>query len=182
MGFNKRVYTASHGGSGGRNPIFTVRNQTFLDRPTIQEALENKYRRDMMSLGYCLRKVMRNLLRYRKRKSAEGKPPSVHQASKGGQSALKALIEFGYDRTTRSLVCGPQLITSPTLPLGGKSVPRLLDQGGQAYIRSFGGQKVLATFGPRPFVKPSLDATLGSNKIREIIEKNPLLGRNIRGR
>lgn len=174
MGFNKRIFTASHmGGGGGRGGIVGVRNRTFLDRPTVIEALEWKYRRVMAKLGGYVRTTMQRSMRHRSRPSKPGEAPTSWRREKGGAGALRALTEFGYDKDDHTLVIGPQLITSPTLPLGGKTVPQLLDEGGGAFIRGFGGQKTFAEFKPRPFRQPAADK--GITKFRDLLATVPLI-------
>lgn len=175
MGFNKRIYTMGHmgGGGSGRGGIVGVRNRTFLDRPTVIEALEWKYRRVMAKLGGYVRTTMQRSMRNRKRSSKPGEPPTSWRREKGGQGALRALTEFGYDKDDHKLVIGPQLITSTTTPLGGKTVPQLLNEGGGAFIRKFGGGRVMATYEPRPFVQPAVDK--GIDKFRDLLKTVPLI-------
>lgn len=100
------------------------------------------------------------------RPSEPGKPPNVHKGT------LRALIEFGYEKEDKALVVGPHKIGSPTLPLGGKSVPQLLNEGGQARFRNSG---VVATYPARPFVQPAM--AKGIKKFRELIATVPFVAR-----
>lgn len=170
------------GGGSGRSGIAGIRMRTFLDRPTVIEALEHKYRIDMMRLGGFLRTTMQKLMRHRDRPSKPGEAPTSWRRSKGGEGALRALIEFGYDTKEHTLICGPQKITSPTFPLGGKSVPQLLNEGGVASIRLLDGSRGYRTFAARPFVDVALQKTLKAEKMQKIIERNPLSARSWKGR
>lgn len=161
------------GGGGGRGGIAGIRTRTFLDRPTVIEALESKYRRVMAKLGGYIRTTMQRSMRYRSKSSKPGQPPTSWRSDKGHAGSLRKLIEFGYDKDDHTLVVGPQLITSPTLPLGGKTVPQLLNEGGGAFIRGFGGQKVFAEFKPRPFVQPAVEK--GLTKFRDLLASVPLI-------
>lgn len=109
----------------------------------------------------------------RGRASAPGKPPHSHNDGYGNAGALKRLVEFGWDDRVKSLVCGPQLITSPTVPLGGKTVPQLLNEGGKAFIKGFGGESVMGHFRPRPFVEPT--AEKGFTKLADLLRTVPLV-------
>lgn len=161
------------GRSGGGNPIFGIRNRTFFNRPTVIEALEWKYRRVMAKLGGYVRTTMQRSMRHRERPSKPYKEaPTAWRHGTGGEGALRALTEFGYDANDHTLVVGPQLITSPTLPLGGKTVPQLLNEGGEAFVTRF-GNRTLARYEPRPFVKPAVDK--GINKFRELLATVPLI-------
>jgi len=176
MGFNKRIYTSGHmggGGGGGGNPIIAIRNKTFLDRPTVIEALEYKYRRVMAKLGGYVRTTMQRSMRYSKKPSKPGQPPRSIKDYKGNAGALRRLTEFGYDKDDHTLVIGPQKITSPTLPIGGKTVPQLLNEGGQAFVKGFGGVRFLASYEPRPFVQPAVDK--GITKFRDLLATVPLI-------
>lgn len=172
MGFNKRLY-GSGGNGAGRNEIFEIRNQTFFDRRPIIAALEYKYRHVLARLGGFIRTTMQRSMRHRSKTSKVGQPPTSWVRDKGGEGALRALVEFGYDAAHHRMICGPQKIDSPTIPLGGKSVPQLLNEGGDAYIRSFGGRKVLASFGPRPFDRPAADK--GVTKLAGLLADVPLV-------
>ncbi len=172
MGVNKRLYGLGHSGSGGGNPIFAIRNQTFLDRPTVIEALEFKYRRVMAKLGGFTRTTMQRSMRYSKKPSKPGQPPRSIRDYNGNAGALRRLIEFGYDKNDKTLVIGPQLISSPTLPLGGKTVPQLLNEGGTAFVKNF-GNRIPATFKARPFVQPAVEK--GITKFRDLLATVPLI-------
>ena len=170
MGLSKRAFTASRSGSGS---ILQVRARTFLDRPSVIESLEAKYLTVMARLGGYIRTTMQRSMRYRKKASKPGQPPTSRRDYSGNAGMLRSLIEFGYDRTDHMLVVGPQKIQSPTLPLGGKSVPQLLDQGGAAYVYQLGGKRTLAHYEPRPFVQPAVEK--GLTKFRELLSTVPLI-------
>ena len=175
MGVNKRLYGLGKSGRGdGTGAIVAVRNRTFLDRDAVKSALEYKHRRVMAKLGGYCRTTMQMLMRRRDRKSKpDVEAPTSWRREKGGNGALRALIEFGYDAKDQTLVVGPQLITSPTKALGGKTVPQLLDQGGTAVIRQFGGSRVIAHFAPRPFTEKAFNK--GYEKLGKLLETVPLI-------
>ena len=106
------------------------------------------------------------------RASKPGTPPNKHSPP-----TLMKLTEFGYDKDDKTLVCGPQLITSPTRPLGGKTVPQLHNEGGQAFVRIM-GQNVLAEYPARPFVEPA--RIKGEAKLAHLLETIPLV--RVKGR
>lgn len=146
-----------------RDEIFAIRNETFFDRSGVVAALENKERIVLMRLGGYVRKIMQNSFRKKKKASSPGEPPHRHIGT------LRALTEFGYDKQEQSVVIGPHRIDSPTIVIGGGTVPQLLDQGGSAIV--YGGESV-ATFLPRPFTPPAFDK--GREKLAELLKTVPL--------
>lgn len=166
MGFYKRFNGA--GGSNRRGEILSIREQTFLDRRPVVDALDKKYRTVMARLGGYARTTMQRSMRRRAKKapSKEGQPPNAHKGT------LRALIEFGYDLEKKTLVAGPHKIDSPTKPFSGKTVPQLLNEGGYAMVYKFGGGSVMKHFGPRPFVEPALKKTI--TKLADLVRTIPL--------
>lgn len=126
----------------------------------------------MARLGGFGRTTMQRLLRHKKGASKPGQPPHSHRDIGGNTGALRRLIEFGYDTEKKELVVGPHRIDSPTKPLGGKTVPQLLNEGGEAFVYKLGGGSVLAHFEARPFVEPALKKTI--TKLAELIRTIPL--------
>lgn len=173
MGYWKRFNgSRSYGGGGSRRAILELRAQTFLDRRPVMSALEQKYRTVMARLGGFARTTMQRMMRHKLGPSKPGKPPNAHRDHGGNDGTLRRLIEFGYDVDKKELVVGPHRIDSPTIPLEGKTVPQLLNEGGSAFIRSYGGKSVLAEFAPRPYVEPTL--TKAMTKLADLIRTIPL--------
>ena len=160
------------GGRGGRRDILEIRAQTFLDRRPVINALDRKYRTVMARLGGFARTTMQRLMRNRKGASKPGQPPHSHKDYAGNAGKLRSLIEFGYDTEKKELVVGPHKITSSTRPQGGKTVPQLLNEGGEAFVYKLGGGSVLKHFEPRPFVEPALKKTI--TKLADLIRTIPL--------
>lgn len=101
----------------------TVRLKTdlFFDRNLVVNAVGLTAAKALSRGGAFVRRKARSLVRYRKRPSSPGKPPSAH----GNWSALRELLFFNYDPATKSVVVGPAIFGSQ----GGR-VPGVLERGG----------------------------------------------------
>lgn len=173
MGYWKRFNgSRSFGGGGSRRAILELRNQTFFDRRPVISALERKWITVMAKTGAFCRTTMQRMMRHKDGPSKPGKPPNAHRDHNGNDGTLRRLIEFGYDKNEKALVVGPHRIDSPTIPLDGKTVPQLHNEGGLAFINTFGGGSVLADFAPRPFVDPAKQKTF--DKLAKLIKTIPL--------
>jgi hypothetical protein len=125
----------------------------FFDAQKILSAADKARAKVESQFGAFTRRRMQTSLRYRKKASAPGKPPSVHRG-KTGKSPLRELIFFSRDPGTGSVVIGP---------LGFKAKgARTLEKGGFARVKATdgkGGARYKTIFiRPRPFVKPAGDA------------------------
>lgn len=173
MGYYKRFNGGrSFGGGGSRRAILQIRERTFFDRRPVISALDRKWRTVMAKLGGYVRTTMQRSMRHKDGPSKPGKPPHAHRDDNGNTGTLRRLIEFGYDQAEKSLVVGPHKIDSPTIPMGGKTVPQLHNEGGTAFIDTFGGGKVLAEFAPRPFVEPARQKAF--DKLAQLVKSIPL--------
>jgi len=74
----------------------------FFDRKAVRSALDRTTRRVLSRFGAFVRRGAKSSIRKRKRPSAPGEPPSSHTG------LLRRFIFFGYDRSRRSVVIGPQ--------------------------------------------------------------------------
>ncbi len=175
MGYFKRFdgMRSFGGGSGGsRRAILQIRERTFFDRRPVISALDRKWRTVMARLGGFMRTTIQRSMRHKDGPSKPGKPPNAHRDYNGNAGKLRALVEFGYDHDEKALVVGPHKIDSPTKPRGGKTVPQLHNEGGSAFIRTFGGGSVLADFAPRPYIEPVREKAF--TKLANLIRTIPL--------
>lgn len=173
MGYFKRFSgSRSFGGGGSRRAILQIREQTFFNRRPVINALDQKWRSVMAKLGGFMRTTIQRSMRHKDGPSKEGKPPHAHRDYNGNAGKLRALVEFGYDQSEKALVVGPHKIDSPTIPLEGKTVPQLHNEGGRAFITTFGGRSVIADFAPRPFIEPAREKAF--TKLANLIKTIPL--------
>lgn len=113
----------------------------FFNPKAVTNAAERLQRAALSKLGAKIRRRMQTSIRYRKKASQPGQPPSGHKSgaftrnktSKGvtsrqAVSPLRELIFFAYDPSTKSVVAGPVRFAK------GRA-PRVLEQGGAATIR-----------------------------------------------
>lgn len=112
----------------------------FFDRPAVIKAVGRCQARAMSRMGAFLRTRARSLLRKRKKSSGPGQPPSDH----GG--ALKRLLFFAYDPSSKTTVVGPE-------KFGPGFAPHALEFGDK---ESRNGRTL--AYAPRPFMKPALAA------------------------
>lgn len=100
-----------------------LKTDLFFDRNRVVNAVGLAAAKSLSRGGAYVRRRARSLVRYRKRASAPGKPPSAH----GNWSPLRELIHFNYDPATKSVVVGPAIFGTQ----GGR-VPGVLERGGLA--------------------------------------------------
>lgn len=92
----------------------------FFDRQAVTSKVDAATRRVLSKFGAFVRTASRSSIRKRKKASAPGSPPSSHK----GQ--LRRFIFFSYDRSTNSVVIGPERLGS----VG--EAPALNEYGGTA--------------------------------------------------
>ena len=131
--------------------------RTFFDRAAVQDAVDKATVRALSKMGAFHRRAQKSLVRYRKKVSEPGKPPSAHRPvdrtfrkaqtrdnrgrflkregvvrkAKSGSSAFRELMFFGYDASTKSVVSGPTYFKSQ---LTGKPIPETLEEGGTVVL------------------------------------------------
>jgi hypothetical protein len=121
----------------------------FFDLAKIKDDVEKKHAKVQSKFGADTRRTMQTSLRYRKKASAPGQPPSVHRG-KGGKSPLRELIFFSRDPSTNSVVIGPLAFK--------RKAARTLEQGGLTRIFDAEAKKYKTIYvRKRPFVRPAGD-------------------------
>ena len=100
-----------------------ARTRVFFDRPEVIRAVGRANASALSRAGAFTRRKAKSSIRYRKKPSSAGKPPSAH----GKWSPLRELIFFGYDPRTKSVVIGPEIFGT-----AGGIVPGTLERGGRA--------------------------------------------------
>lgn len=110
---------------------FASVRESFFDSKKVVAEVSAKDRKAQSKMGAFVRRRAKSLLRYRKKPSPPGSPPSVHrtdsftrttvnrktgEAKTRGTSPLKELLFFAYDASTKSTVIGPAIFRrSPAL-------------------------------------------------------------------
>lgn len=120
--------------------------RTFFDRAAVQDAVDRGTVRALSKMGAYHRRAQKSLVRYRKKVSQPGKPPSAHRSErftrtktnrKGetktqSQSPFRELIFFGYDPNTKSVVSGPAKFFKSQA--AGKPATETLEEGGMVTV------------------------------------------------
>ena len=100
----------------------------FFDAPAVIGATDAATRRVLSRFGANVRRTAQCSIRTRKGASATGEPPHSHAGH------LRRFISFWYDRSSRSVVIGPEKLNKvqfdSRLQSGGVTVPELLEYGG----------------------------------------------------
>lgn len=147
----------------------------FFDTPAVERRLDRANRSSLSKAGAFVRRAAISRLRRRKRASRPGESPSVHSTD---PVANLRFILFGFDGRD-SVIIGPVGLNQKQYlngRLSGGTVPNLMEFGGRAGIREKLAGKTwvprgrrrprpgqptrvrLATYAPRPFMKPALEA------------------------
>jgi hypothetical protein len=119
--------------------------QLFFDRQAVISAVDRATRKVLSAFGAFVRTTAKHSIRKRKAVSQPGSPPSSHVGT------LKRLIFFGYDPARKSVVIGPTPFRSEV------EAPPLLEYGGRALCKDRKGNRVMATYRPRPFMGPAFE-------------------------
>lgn len=121
---------------------------SFFDRAVVIAAMDAATKAALSKAGAFIRRSAKSSIRKRKAVSDPGSPPSSHEGS------LKRLLYFAFDKSTKSVVVGPEAF-------GVGIVPAALEYGGTSTtVRRRRGQKVVVTtkVRARPFMLPALEA------------------------
>lgn len=122
----------------------------FFDAKTVRDDADRKHAKVQAKFGAFVRRRMKSSLRYRKKASAPGQPPTVYRDKRfGGKSPLRELIFFSRDPATNSVVIGPLAF--------GTRAAGVLEKGGTVPVRNRGRAETVFVR-KRPFVKPAGDA------------------------
>lgn len=144
--------------------IYLKRVEMFFDRPAVLKAMDKARVRSFAIAGGFIRQTARRSMRRRKTASPPGSPPSARSGE------LRDRLYFGYDKSTDSVVVGPE-------GFRGSGVPALHERGGtirrkrRRGSRRPGGSSVeetiTVTYPPRPFMDPALHVAIAKGKIPE---------------
>lgn len=133
-----------------------IPREMFFDRRAVESAMDRRTLRALSKFGAFVRTRAKRSMRKRKKSSPAGEPPSAHE---GG---IRRNIFFAYDRNAQSVVIGPTLYNSGRQRnvemVGATTVPELHEEGGIAYRRRRGGQRVITRYDERPFMGPAFEA------------------------
>lgn len=99
----------------------------FFDRKKVMDALDEAQRVAFLRGAAWVAKVAQRSMRYRKKASAPGSPPSARSGTDG--SLLRKMLYFAWDETAREAIAGP-------VKLGSRSdTPKLHERGGTKAVR-----------------------------------------------
>ncbi len=105
--------------------MVNVDYKMFLTTDAVKRAIPPASRKALSRAGGLLRKVAQRSMRYRKKASLAGQPPSAHR-ERG--ALLRKLLFFGWDSQAESVVVGP---------LGfGKNGAALQEFGGRVRVKN----------------------------------------------
>lgn len=124
--------------------------RSFFDRAEVLAAVDRGTIRALSKMGAFHRRAQKSLVRYRKKVSEPGKPPSAHRSDKftrtktnrkgetktQSQSPLRELMFFSYDPSSRSVVSGPAKFFKSQV--AGKTAPETLEEGGTVVVEKPG--------------------------------------------
>ena len=125
----------------------------FFDRAKVQRAMDAGTRRVLSKFGAYVRTTARSSIRWRRRVSRPGEPPSSHVG------ILRRLILFGYDAARQSVVIGPARINQRSA-YASHTVPEVLEYGATVQARDRGGPGRTLRYKARPFIGPAYEKEL----------------------
>lgn len=106
--------------------------RAFFDRPAVINAVDKATLRTLSRFGAFVRRRARSSIRFRKRVSAAGSPPSSHSKS---EPNIRTIL-FAYDKSNRSVVIGPLRFNGKRTGIKATkgTVPELLEEGGEIAV------------------------------------------------
>lgn len=154
---------------------FVKIKNAFFDRDAVLKALERGQLRALSKIGAFVRRRAQTSIRYGKKSSPPGKPPTGHKGvytrpRKVGKtglvvrqpvSPLRDLIWFAYDPATKSVVIGPILFVGARKQ--NPPAPKLLEFGGMVSRRTNDGKVRTFRYRGNPFMRPALAAERGKS-------------------
>ena len=135
---------------------------SFFDRSKIETPVQRMWKRQLSRFGAFVRQRAKTSIRYRKKPSEPGQPPTAHRTSRRKHvnkktgvvkirpvSLLREFIFFAYDQPANTVVIGPALLRGVKRQ-GSQTVPELLEYGGSVV-----GPRGTMRYEPRPFMRPA---------------------------
>ena len=135
--------------------------RSFFDRTAVMKKMDAKTHRALSAFGAFVRRTARSSIRKSKGISKPGQPPHAH-----GAKGIKEIF-FGYDKAKKTVVIGPVLLNATAQP-AGKTVPELLESGGQVSVTEKDGKVTLMFYRARPFMKPAFDNEKQNAKLQKL--------------
>lgn len=142
---------------------FKATKAGFFDRKAVIDKLDKATRTIFSKFGSVVRKTAQKSLKYGKKPSAPGTPPTAHRSrtkttvnkktgkvSKRPVSYLREYIYFAFDQTAKSVVIGPSRLNSTVDP---GALPAL-EYSGTVTIKTKGKSR-RASIAARPFMRPA---------------------------
>lgn len=126
-------------------------NKVVIDHRGVMLRVRAKRNRVLYQTGAYTRTSESRRIRTRKKKSKPGQGPT-NQTRR-----LKSGVKFTVDELEGTVVAGitPNTGKSNSTPLGGKTIPQLIDQGGKSrVVDPFTGKTSIVDYGPRPITDP----------------------------
>lgn len=140
----------------------------FFDREAVIKAVGRATSAIFNEFGRLVRKTAQKSLVYGDKPAPPGSPPTAHKSRtrtrvskstgkvrKRVVSFLREFITYKYDKTTKSVVIGPERLGSTVDP----AALRALEYSGTSTIRANGKRKRV-TIRARPFMRPAAAAEL----------------------
>lgn len=152
--------------------MLTFKTNFFAEPQRLKFGIDRAAYAALSRFGSFVRQRDRSSLRYRKKPSVAGGPPSVHRSEgftrkkknrKTGQttrqatSPLRELTFFAYDPSERSVVIGPAIFRSSKV--GGGKAPKVIEEGGIGPVFS-DGKRTVGRYTARPHTGPAFRAEL----------------------
>lgn len=135
----------------------------FFDREAVIKALGRATSAVFNEFGRLVRKTAQKSLVYGDKPAPPGSPPTAHKSRTRARvskstgkvrtqavSFLREFITYKYDKTTRSVVIGPERLGSTVDP----AALRALEYGGTSTIQANGKRK-RASIAAHPFMRPA---------------------------
>lgn len=148
--------------------MIKIAQKIVVEHEKVIRRTRAKRNRVLYRTGGYARVAERRRIRRRKKNSKPGQGPS----NRTGR--LKDGIHFEVDEAQGTVVTGvtPNATTGGATPLGGKTIPEIIDTGGAELLTGSDGKRVKADFAPRPITDPVREPA--EQFFRDLIEQERL--------
>ena len=120
----------------------------------VMKPLEKATENHLVTIGANVRQRARTSLKYGRKASSPGQPPTVHRINRRGYSQsfspVREFILFDVDSSKTEVVIGPKMLSGRT------GAVRKLEHGGTVTTKK--GKTI--TIKPRPFMAPAFEAEM----------------------
>lgn len=142
------------------------KSRFFVDSNTLLAKIDGAKRKNLSLSGAILRRSAQESMRYRRKPSEPGQPPSAHKEGRG--PLLRKRLFFAFEPSTESVVVGPEALAGSKV-----EAPEVMEHGGTLersyYRRSASGRKLRSQAAKAAFIRKVRAGSIRRERIKKTI-------------